>query len=93
MQELQEMWVRFLGEEDPLEKEMATYSNTLAGIIPWTEERAMQATVHGVTKSWTQLTQLSMHAHKAILKYFLSKWIIHRREKSNTHLKDGHLQH
>ena len=30
--------VRSLGQEDPLEKEMATHSNTLAWIIPWTEE-------------------------------------------------------
>ena len=27
-----------LGQEDPLEKEVATYSSILAGIIPWTEE-------------------------------------------------------
>ena len=33
-----ETWVRFLGQEDPLEKEMATYSSTLAWKIPWTEE-------------------------------------------------------
>ena len=30
MQEMQEMWVRFLGQEDPLEKEMATHSSILA---------------------------------------------------------------
>ena len=32
------MWVRSLGWEDPLEEEMATHSNILARIIPWTEE-------------------------------------------------------
>ena len=35
------MWeirVRSLGQEDPLEKEMATHSSTLAWKIPWTEE-------------------------------------------------------
>ena len=31
-------WVRSLDQEDPLEKEMATYSSTLAWKIPWTEE-------------------------------------------------------
>ena len=31
--------VRSLGREDPLEKEMATHSSTLAWKIPWTEER------------------------------------------------------
>ena len=33
-----EIWVRSLGEENPLEKEMATHSSTLAWKIPWTEE-------------------------------------------------------
>ena len=35
---MQETWVRFLGREDPLEKEMATHSSNLAWRIPWTEE-------------------------------------------------------
>ena len=34
---MQETWVRFLGQEDPLEKEMATHSSILAWRIPWTE--------------------------------------------------------
>ena len=38
MQEVQETWVCFLGQEDPLEKGMATHSRTLAWRIPWTEE-------------------------------------------------------
>ena len=38
MLETQEMWVRSLGQEDPLEKEMATHSSTLAWKIPWMEE-------------------------------------------------------
>ena len=33
-----ETQVQFLGLEDPLEKEIATYSSILAWIIPWTEE-------------------------------------------------------
>ena len=33
-----EIRVRFLGQEDPLEKEMAIHSSTLAWKIPWTEE-------------------------------------------------------
>ena len=36
--EMQETWVRSLGQEDPLEKEMATHSSILAWRIPWTEE-------------------------------------------------------
>ena len=35
---MQETWVRSLGWEDPLEKEMMTHSSTLAWKIPWTEE-------------------------------------------------------
>ena len=35
---MQETWVRSLGREDPLEKEMATHSGTLAWKIPWTEK-------------------------------------------------------
>ena len=33
-----ETWVRCLGQEDPLEKGMATHSSSLAWEIPWTEE-------------------------------------------------------
>ena len=35
---MQETWVQFLVQEDPLEKEMATHSSILAWRIPWTEE-------------------------------------------------------
>ena len=38
MQETQEMWVRSLGQEDPLEEEMATHSSILAWKIPRMEE-------------------------------------------------------
>ena len=35
---MQEIWVQSLGQEDPLEKGMATYSSILACRIPWTEK-------------------------------------------------------
>ena len=35
---MQKMWVQSLGQEDPLEKEVATPSSILAWRIPWTEE-------------------------------------------------------
>jgi len=35
---IQETWVQSLGQEDPLEKGMATHSSIFAWIIPWTEE-------------------------------------------------------
>ena len=34
---MQEIRIQFLGQEDPLEKEMATHSSILAWQIPWTE--------------------------------------------------------
>ena len=46
---MQETWVRFLGREDPLEKEMATHSRILAWRIPWTEEPG-RFPVHGVVR-------------------------------------------
>ena len=38
MEEMQETWVQSLGQEDPLEKKMATHSSTFAWKISWTEE-------------------------------------------------------
>ena len=38
MQDMQEMWVRSLGQDDPLEEEMVTHSTILAWRIPWTAE-------------------------------------------------------
>ena len=35
---MRETWVQFLGQEDPLEKEMATHSSILAWKTPWTEK-------------------------------------------------------
>ena len=35
---MQETWIQFPGQEDPLEKEMATHSSILAWRIPWAEE-------------------------------------------------------
>ena len=59
-QETQEMRVRFLGWEDPLEEEMATHSSILAWKIPMNRE-AWWTTFHGVAKSRTQLKGLNMH--------------------------------
>ena len=48
-QETQEMWVRSLDQEDPLEEERATHSSILAWEIPWREKPV--ATVHGIAES------------------------------------------
>ena len=49
------------GWEDPLEKGMATHSSILAWRIPMDRE-AWQATVHGVAKSRTRLSDLAQHS-------------------------------
>ena len=51
---VQETWVRSPGWEDPLEKELATHSSTLAWKIPWTEEpgRLQSRGLQGVTHDW-----------------------------------------
>ena len=57
---MRETWVRALGWEDPLEKEMAIHSGTVAWKIPWTEEPG--TLVYGVAKSWTPLSDFtSLH--------------------------------
>ena len=55
---VQETQVQSLGREDPLEKEMATHSSTLAWKIPWTED-PWWATVHGIAKSQTRLSDFT----------------------------------
>ena len=52
---MQETWVESLDWEDPLDEGMATYSSILAWRIP-VDRGAWWATVHGVTKSQTQLS-------------------------------------
>ena len=57
MQEMQETWVWFLGQEDLLEKEMATHSSILAWEIPWIEELSRLQSMESQTTE-----QLSTHA-------------------------------
>ena len=49
---MQENWLQSLGQEDPLEKGMATHSGFLAWKNPM-DRGAWRATVHGFAKSWT----------------------------------------
>ena len=49
---LQETWVRALGWEDPLEKEMAIHSSTIAWEIPWAEEPGRLQPMG--SQSWTR---------------------------------------
>ena len=52
---VRETLVRLLGQEDPLEEGMATYSSILAWGIPM-DRVAWRATVCGVAKRWTRLS-------------------------------------
>ena len=52
---MRETWVQSLGLEDPLQEGMATHSSILAWRILM-NRGAWWATVHGITKSWTQLS-------------------------------------
>ena len=54
-----------LGWEDPLEEDVATPSSILAWRIPM-DRGAWQATVHGVTKSPTQLSRQHRNAHTLV---------------------------
>ena len=54
---IQEIWVRFLDYEDPLEKGKATHSSIL-GL-----ENSMECIVHGVAKSQTGLSNFHFHFH------------------------------
>ena len=56
---MQETWVRFLGQEDPLEKGMATPSSILAWGIPWIEEPGGVQSME--VQSRTRLSDLHTH--------------------------------
>ena len=59
MLETQEMPVRSLGREDPLNKGIATHSSILGGRIPWTEAKVHEIPIDLDTIEQLTLTQLS----------------------------------
>ena len=89
---MQDTQVWSLGQEDPLEKGMATHSNILAWSIPWTEE-TVWATVHRVPKNWTQLcnwhgTPLQYSCLENPMDRGAWKAAVHGVVKSRTRLND-----
>ena len=61
---MRETWVRPLGREDPLEKEMATHSSILAWRIPWTEELGgLQSTGRKESDTTERLHFTSQHMY------------------------------
>ena len=64
-----ETWVWSLGQEDPLEKEMATHSSILAWRVSWTEEpgRLQSAGSRRVRHNWATSLHFSSHTHQCLL--------------------------
>ena len=80
---MRETWVRSLGREDPLEKEMATHSSTLAWRIPWRKEpsRPQSMGSHDNINNWLKKTNGELEKNLIIeefneelreLEYYLS---------------------
>ena len=73
MQETEETWVQFLGQEDPLEKEMATHSSILALENPM-DRGGWWAIVHGVTRVGCVRAYMLMHF--SCVKLFVNLWTV-----------------
>ena len=72
---MQEAWVQSLGQEDPLEKDMATCSSILAWEIQWTEEPGrLQSMGSQELDTTQQLTTTTYIFYKQILSFRLSWW-------------------
>ena len=69
MQEMQKMQVRSLGQEDPLEKEMATHSSFLAWETPWKEEPG------GLTGEFFQIFKKEILILYNLLQRMEAEWI------------------
>ena len=67
---MQETWVQSLGQEDPLEKEAATYSSTLVWKIPWTEKLSRLQSVGSQRVGHDGVTSLSQTGYD---KFFCTK--------------------
>ena len=68
---MRETWVQFLSQEDPLEKEMAIYSSTLAWKIPWMEELGAGYYPWGRKESGTTER---LHLDKKMLSHKIDKY-------------------
>ena len=64
--EMQEMWIRYLGWEDPLEEGMATHSSILAWRIPWAEEPGglQSMGLQRVEHNWSDLAHMHANGQK-----------------------------
>ena len=71
MQETQETWVLSLGQEDPLEKDMATHSSILSWKIPWTEKPGgLQSVVSQIVgHDWAHTAAGEYYSNQSSLNY------------------------
>ena len=63
---MQETWVQSLGQEDPLEKGMATYSNILAWRIPWTKESGGLQSIRSQKVRHDRATNINMFQKQTV---------------------------
>ena len=77
--DLQEMWVRSNGREDPLEQEVATYSSNLTWIIPQTEEsgelQSMESQDSDKTE-WLNSKQQALEGVHSLTKKLCINWLL-----------------
>ena len=73
MQEVQETWVWSLGQEDPLEEEMANYSSILAWKIPWTKDPDRR-----LSKGWQRVRHdwATKHKHNRAIPYIFTAGLL-----------------
>ena len=76
------MWVRSLSWEDPLEKEMATYSSSLAWKSPWTEEpgglksTGLQRIGTRLSIYFNKITSFTPNKWRLIIRYKILSFVI-----------------
>ena len=73
MQETQELWIRYLGWENPLEEEVATHFSILAWKVPWTGEpgRLQSKGLQRVAHDWTTKPE---QEDKHVFAFICMKW-------------------
>ena len=80
--------LRFLGWDDPLEKEMATHSNILAREIPWTEK---SDGLQPIGSQQSDMTQRVNHHHTEFKKIKLTGACLHfKKKKKSLHVTCSH---
>ena len=84
---IQEAQVRSLGQEDPLEKGMATHSGILAWRIPWTEEPGRLQSM-GVSKELHRTEQLTLSAVVGLLNLVGQIYSLPGKMRSRDHLQE-----